>query len=40
LPKKGVWNDLDEKQLWDKITKGPSKLPPSSFQIGIMEGDI
>jgi len=34
LLKMGVWNDLDEKQLQHKFIRGPSKLPPNSFQIG------
>jgi hypothetical protein len=38
--KMGVWNDLDEKHLWHEIKRGPFKLPPNSFQIGNLEGDI
>ena len=38
--KMGVWNDLDEKQLWHKIKRGPSKQPPKSFQIRNLEGDV
>jgi len=38
--KMGVWNDLDEKQLWHKIKRGPFKSPPYSFQIGNLEDDI
>jgi hypothetical protein len=40
LQKKGVWNDLDEKQLQHKIVKGPYKSPPNSYQIGNLDGNI
>jgi hypothetical protein len=35
----GVWDILDEKQLGQKIKRGPSKSPPNSFQSGNLEGD-
>ena len=35
-----VWSNLHVKQLWYKIKRGPSILPPILFQFGKLEGDI
>ena len=35
-----VWNDLEGKQLQDKIKKGTSKLLSNHFQIQHLELDI